>query len=167
VNLSTEMLARAAGRHPWRTLVVWVVVLLTAGVLSSQLLGDALTTDTDFTNEPESKRAAGLLDQRLRGTKVATEFVVVTAESTVTDPQYRAYVGELQTNIAALGPGIVQHVGSYLTGEGPVSETGRSTLLPVAMAGADHTEVGEHAAVLVDNVGERLHPARRRGPGAG
>jgi len=159
VNLSTEMLARRTARHPWRTLVVWVVALLTAGVLSSQFLGDALTTDTDFTNEPESKRAAALLDQRLRGTEVDTEFVVVTAESTVTDPQYRAYVGELQTSIAALGPGIVQHVGSYLTGEGPISETGRSTLLPVAMAGADHTEVGEHAAVLVDTVAGVEAPA--------
>ena len=34
VRLST------AGRHPWWTLVVWVIALLTAGVLSSQLLGD-------------------------------------------------------------------------------------------------------------------------------
>ena len=57
-------------------------MLLTAGVLSSLFLGDALTTDTDFTNEPEAKRAAGLLEQRLRGPNVDTEFVVVTAEST-------------------------------------------------------------------------------------
>jgi RND superfamily putative drug exporter len=152
MKLSTESLARSGGRHPWRTLVVWVVALLAAGVLSSLFLGDALTTDTDFTNDPEAKQAAGLLEERLRGTGEDLEFVVVTAERAVTEPEYRAYVEDLQATIAALGPGIVHHVGSYLTNEGPVSETGRSTLLPVTLAGVDHTTVGEHAELLVDTV---------------
>ncbi len=152
MRLSTESLARSAGRHPWRTLIVWIGALLAAGVLSSQFLGDALTTDTDFTNQPESKQAATLLEERLRGSNEAMEFVVVTAEGAVTEPAYRSYVGGLQTTIAALGPDVVQHVGSYLTDEGPVSETGRSTLLPVTLAGVDHTAVVEHAELLVDAV---------------
>ena len=152
MRLSTESLARSGGRHPWRTLVVWVVALLAAGVLSSLFLGDALTTDTDFTNDPEAKRAAGLLEERLRGTDKDTEFVVVTAERAVTEPEYWAYVEDLQATITALGPDVVHHVGSYLTNEGPVSETGRSTLLPVTLAGGDHTSVGEHAELLVDTV---------------
>ena len=96
MKLSTGSLARSAARHPWRTIVVWIAALLTAGVLSSQFLGDALTTDTDFTNEPEAKRAAALLEERLRGPQKDMEFVVVTAGSTVTHPDYRAYVGELR-----------------------------------------------------------------------
>ena len=152
MKLSTESLARSGGRHPWRTLAVWVVALLAAGVLASLFLGDALTTDTDFTNDPEAKQAAGLLEERLRGTGEDVEFVVVTAEQAVTEPEYRAYVEDLQATIAALGPGVVHHVGSYLTNEGPVSETGRSTLLPVTLAGVDHTTVGEHAELLVDTV---------------
>ena len=152
MKVSTESLARSAGRHPWRMLVVWVVALLSAGVLSSQLLGDALTTDTDFTNNPEAKRAATLLEERLRGPSESTEFVVVTAGRSVAEPEYRTYVAELQTTIAALGPDVVRHVGSYLTNEGPISETGRSTLLPVTLAGADHTAVGEHAKLLADTV---------------
>jgi RND superfamily putative drug exporter len=153
VKPSTESLARSAGRHPWRTLAVWVVVLVAAGVLSSQLLGSALTTDTDFTNQPEAKRAAGLVEQRLRGpNSQGTEFVVVTADEAVTEPQYRTFVGELQTAVAALGPDVVRHVGSYLTNEGPVSQTGRSTLLPVTLAGQDHTAIGEHARLLVNAV---------------
>jgi putative drug exporter of the RND superfamily len=149
---STGSIARSAGRHPWRTLGVWIVVLLTAGVLSSLFLGDALTTDTDFTNEPEAKRAAGLLEQRLRGPNVDAEFVVVTAESTSDQPEYRSYVGELRTSIAALGPDVVRRVGSYLTDDGPVSENGRSTLLPVTLAGDDHTAMGESAAELAEAV---------------
>jgi uncharacterized membrane protein YdfJ with MMPL/SSD domain len=159
MRLSTESLARSGSRHPWRTLVVWVVALLAAGVLSSMFLEDALTTDTDFTNDPEAKQAAGLLEERLRGSGEDTEFVVVTAERAVTEPEYRAYVEDLQATIAALGPGVVHHVGSYLTNEGPVSETGRSTLLPVTLAGGDHTSVGEHAELLVDTVKSVKAPA--------
>jgi RND superfamily putative drug exporter len=133
-------------------MVIWFVALLGAGVLSSQFLGDALTTDTDFTNEPEAKRAAVLLEERLRSPDEDTEFVVVTADSTVAQPEYRAYVGELRTSIAALGPDVIDHVGSYLSDEGPVSETGRSTLLPVTLSGDDHTAVGESAAQLVQAV---------------
>ena len=152
MKLSTESLARSGGRHPWRTLIVWIVSLLAAAVLSSLFLGEALTTDTDFTNDPEAKRAAGLVEERLRGTGEDMEFVVVTAERAVSEPEYRAYVEDLQATIAALGSDVVQHVGSYLTDEGPVSETGRSTLLPVTLAGIDHTSVGEHAELLVDTV---------------
>ncbi len=159
MKLSTGSLARSAGRHPWRAVVVWVVALLTAGVLASQFLGDALTTDTDFTNDPEAKRAAGLLQERMRDSNEGTEFVVVTGESKVTEPEYRAYVGDLQTAIAALGPHVVRHVGSYLTDDGPVSGTGRSTLLPVTLAGADHAAVGEHAEQLADAVKSVEAPA--------
>jgi len=152
MKLSTGSLARSAARHPWRTIVVWIAALLTAGALSSQFLGDALTTDTDFTNEPESKRAAALLEERLRGPQKDMEFVVVTAGSTVSRPEYGAYVGALQTSIAALGPDVVDHVGSYLTDDGPVSESGRSTLLPVTLAGDDHDAVGESAERLAETV---------------
>jgi putative drug exporter of the RND superfamily len=159
VKLSTGSLARLAGRHPWRTMVIWFVALLGAGILSSQFLGDALTTDTDFTNEPEAKRAAVLLEERLRGPNEDTEFVVVTADSTVDQPDYQAYVGELRTSIAALGPDVIDHVGSYLTDEGPVSETGRSTLLPVTLSGDDHNAVGENPARLVETVKSVEAPA--------
>jgi RND superfamily putative drug exporter len=152
VKLSTESLARVSSRHPWRTLAVWVVVLVSAALLSSQFLGEALTTDTDFTNEPEAKRAAGLLEERLRRPDEGTEFVVVTAESTVTEPEYRTYVGELQHAIRALGPDVVRSVGSYLTNDGLVSRSGRSTLLPVTLVSDHDTAVSEHAELLVNTV---------------
>ena len=46
MSLSTEALARSSGRRPWRTVIIWVVALVAAGVLSSQLLGDTLTTES-------------------------------------------------------------------------------------------------------------------------
>ncbi len=152
MRLSTESLARSAARRPWRTLATWVAALVTAGVVSSLFLGDALTTDTDFTNEPESKRAATLVADRIGSADDAMEFVVVTGELPVTDPAYRAYVDRLHTAIAALGVDVVRDVGSYLTDEGPVSENRRSTLLPVAVAGDDHTAVGENAELVMEAV---------------
>ena len=107
MKMSTESLARSAAHYPWRTVLVWVLALVTAGVLSSQLLGDALTTESEFTNDPEAVRAADLLEERLRGAEVNTEFVMVTAGSDVSEPVYRAYVEELQTTIDALGPEVV------------------------------------------------------------
>jgi putative drug exporter of the RND superfamily len=158
MNLSTESLGRACGRRPWRTVVAWVVALITAGILTSQFLGNALTTDTDFTDEPEAKRAASLLEERMRGPNKDTEFVVVTAEKTVTEPEYRAFVRDLQHTITALGPDVVQHVGSYLTNEGPVSQSGLSTLLPVTLAGTDGAAT-EQAELLAESV-RRVEPPR-------
>ncbi len=159
MKLSPETLARSTARHPWRTVAVWMIALVTAIVLSSQLLGDALTTDSEFTNDPESKRAAALLEERLRGPEVDTEFVVVTGPSEVTDPGYRGYVEELQTAIASLGPDVVGRVGSYLTEEGPVSESGRSTLLPVTLAGVDTDEQSRGAELVAAVVKDVSVPA--------
>ena len=118
MQLSTGTLARASARHPWRTLVVWAVTFVAAGIL--HMVGDTRTTESEFTNDPESQRAAALLEERLRGPGDDTEFVVVTGASEVTDPAYRGYVGELQAAVAALGPDVVTQIGSYLTDDGPV-----------------------------------------------
>ena len=152
MRLSPASLARVASRHPWYAVAIWVVALLVAGILSARVLGDALTTDTDFTNEPEAKRASGLLEERLGGRGEGTEFVVVSGPSSVTEPEYKAFVEDLQTRIAALGPDVVRHVGSYLTEEGPVSDTGRSTLMPVTLAVAGDTPDPEKAELLVKTV---------------
>lgn len=55
--LGTEALARASARKPWRTLGIWIALLILAGLASSTLLGDALTASIEFTDTPESVRA--------------------------------------------------------------------------------------------------------------
>jgi putative drug exporter of the RND superfamily len=138
LKLNPRSLARASSRHPWRTITAWLLLLVAGGVLSSLLLSDALTTEVDFTNEPESKRASQLVEDRLRGPERDTELVIVTSENlTVEDEAYRSFVGQVQGAITALGDGVVRSVGSYLTEQGPVSEDGRTTILPVVLAGED------------------------------
>ena len=75
----------------------WGLALVTAGVLASSFLGDALTTSQDFTDEPDSKRATALLEASgLRAPEEGTEFVLVTSDAPVTEPEARAFVGYFQ-----------------------------------------------------------------------
>ena len=152
MSLGTETLARASARKPWRTIAIWLALLVAAGIVTSQLLAGALTTTIGFTDEPESVTAMDL-GEELRGEAPDTEFVVVTSETaSVGDPEYMAYVTDLQTEITALGPDVISGVGSYLDETGPVSESGHSALLPVVMAGDDGDIVGDNAELLKEAV---------------
>src|SRR5918997_2075740 len=83
---STVGLARISARRPWRVLAVWLVVLILAGFAATGL-GDVLTTESTFTNTPESLKGDNLLEARMRdgGERPITETVIVTAESANVD----------------------------------------------------------------------------------
>ena len=57
MRINPQSIARASATHPWRTLGIWVAVLAAGIAGAATLLGPALTTDFDFTNSPEAKRA--------------------------------------------------------------------------------------------------------------
>jgi len=110
MKLNPEALARASSRHPWRTLGIWVVLIASMGFVSSQLLGDVLTQEFEFTNDPESVRAQQVIEERFSdGTEVAsTEFFIVQSESlTVEDPAFEAAVRGLQADIVELNGGLL------------------------------------------------------------
>lgn len=154
----SQDIARTTALHPWRTVLAWVAVLAIALGLTSAFLGDALTTEADFTDEPESKRAARLIEE-VRGAPTDTELVVVTAAGpTIDDPTYQAYVADLQSAITALGPDTVRHVGSYLTQDGPVSDAGNAALLPVTLAGTDGDATGPQAERIQEAVTSIVAP---------
>jgi putative drug exporter of the RND superfamily len=63
VRLSTESLARASALHPWRTIGLWIaVVVLSLGIVAV-FLGDVLTSEGEVTSETDSKRADDLFFQ--------------------------------------------------------------------------------------------------------
>jgi RND superfamily putative drug exporter len=154
MKINPESFARASSRHPWRTVVAWVVVLGGAiGVIAGGLFGDALTNAIDFTNEPEAKEAARLVEERLRGEEPDSELILVISETaTVEDPVYAEYVGAIQQEVLALGDDVVRSVGSYLTEDGPVSESGRAVLLPVLMTSTDEDVLSDDAKRLDEAV---------------
>ncbi len=108
MRLNPESLARSSSRHPWRVIVVWVLVVVGAGVASSTFLSDALTTDIDFTNRPESKQALQLIEKNITGEQQDTEFLIVTNQVLpVADPTFEAYVRKVQQDVMGLGDTVV------------------------------------------------------------
>ena len=66
MKLNPESIARASSHKPWRVVFGWIGIIVLASAAANAFLADALTTDFDFTDDPESKRAETLLEDRLR-----------------------------------------------------------------------------------------------------
>jgi uncharacterized membrane protein YdfJ with MMPL/SSD domain len=154
MRLNSETLARASARRPWTTIGIWVVMIVTAGFLASQLLGDVLTQEFEFTNRPESVRAQEVIDRRFEGNGAEdTEFVIVQSESlTVEDARFRQAVVGLQAELAALDDEIL--AGAPVTyydvarrspeqAAGMVSRDGRATLIAVAIKDTELSTIEE------------------------
>src|SRR6266545_3840518 len=138
MRLSPQSVARWSARRRFTVIGIWVGLFLVGGLLTSSYLSGALTTQADFTNNPDSKQAQQLLEQRLSGPRRSNEVVIVRSESrTVTDPQFKAYVQRLTGDIDALKPGVVQATEDpYRAGGRFISDDRHATLIPVTMAGS-------------------------------
>jgi RND superfamily putative drug exporter len=160
MKLSPESVARASSRHPWRTLAVWLVLIVSMGAVSSALLGDVLNQDIAFTNEPESVQAQNVLDEKFSsGADVdTTEFVIVQSESlTIDEPQFEGLVKQIQGEVAALDGAIlanppvtyydvVQQAGEEQAA-GLVSRDRRATLIPVDLMDTSDSTIEELRAI--------------------
>lgn len=137
-KLSPEGLARASSRHPWWTLGAWVIAVVAGFMLSGALLGKALTTDGDFTNNPESKQAQQLIEDHITGPTKAGEVIIVRSDSySVEDPAFATYVGGIQQRVTDLGPKTIASAVSYYDTQDPsmVSKDGHAALVTVGMTG--------------------------------
>jgi len=107
MRINPESLAKASSRHPWRTVGIWVA-LLVAGIASAfTLLGPALTTDFDFTNSPEAKRAQQLLeDSGLSEDAISETFVIAGKPGAIDDPVFGEQVNGFIAELQGLGPDV-------------------------------------------------------------
>ena len=113
MKISPETLARASSRHAWRTVGIWAVILILGFGASGVLLSNALTTDFDFTNNPEAIRAQTLLQQTGLEQNVEPQtFVMVGPQGATTDPAFAAQVNGALNDIRALDPSVVLQVPS-------------------------------------------------------
>src|SRR6266571_3549436 len=137
MGLSPQGVARWSARHRFRVIGLWVVLFVVGGWLTSSYLSGALTTQANFANNPDSKQARTLLEQRLTGPQRSNEVVIVrSASQTVTDPGFKAYVARLKGDLDALKPAVVQQtIDPYRAGGRFVSRDRHATLIPVTMAG--------------------------------
>jgi len=109
MKLNPETIARASSRHPWRTIGVWLVLIVAMGAVSSSLLSGVLTQDIQFTNSPESVKAQNVLDAKFGQSRTEdTEFLIVHSDAfTVDEPQFEGFVKQLQGRVAALDGSIL------------------------------------------------------------
>ena len=156
LRLSTESLAVASSRRPWRTVAIWGLVVVASLLVSANLFASAVSTEDRFLAAPESQIAAELLEERLRGPRRITEILIVRSdEMTVDDPEFQQQVTGLTAKIAGLGGEIVQFpLNYYMVGdESMVSADRRTTVVPILMAG-DLNQVVDN----VDRVREVAQP---------
>ena len=141
-SLSTVALARVSSRRPWTTVGIWILALVAAIGIIAVFLGDALTTEDYFTNNPESDRAEDILHEAEFdfGTS-ASEIVIVRSQTlTVDDAEYQAFVQTLFTDLKGSqaevkDPKGEEHpvgVGNYYQtrDESLVSEDRHTTIIP-------------------------------------
>ena len=162
MRLNPESIARASSRHPWRTVVIWLVVFMAAGASAGALLASALTTDIDFTNTPEAKQAKQLLEDKGLKQDIITETWVIASDqqNAVQDPAFVQRVNETLTKLGDLGPDAVTVVppafpqpadaaqNPQLAQLGPFPSTdGRAVIFTIVMAG-DVDQAAEHVDEL-------------------
>lgn len=134
----TGKLAALSARRPWMVVITWVLIIVSAiGVV---LFSPAdLSTDFNFTNEPEAARGTQLLSDRMpAGEPAPDEFVVVSSpEFTVQDQEFQSFVGELQANLME-ADSYVETAASYLQvpDESLIADDGQATILPVFLTGS-------------------------------
>jgi putative drug exporter of the RND superfamily len=164
VKLSTQTIAAASARHPWRTIGAWIAIVVLAIVAIVTFLGGSLTTEGAPTNDPESERADEALFRALPPdprTAVSDIVVIRSDDHTVDSAEFEGYVRDFVADdeITALG-----RARTYLDDPeaGLVSEDGHATIVPVALTSDDETEalvekieaIDEDAAFAVSVTGE-------------
>jgi len=136
---ATGRLAAAAARHPWRTVVAWVLALVVSIVTTGALLSQALTTESDFTGTPESQRALDLFEQRLGQKQPILDVMIVESRTlTANDPAFRQRVESLATTLSAIDPGVITVGPTYYARHDPtlVSQDRHSALIALSMPGS-------------------------------
>jgi RND superfamily putative drug exporter len=141
---STARLARASAARPWRTIGIWILLLVGAMALQTLTPLDS-TTEISLLNNPESVQGWDLLEQHgIRKERSGTETVIVRSQTTtVDDPAFQQTVQHITdalradseivsgaTNVFELN---AQNPGA---GDGLVSSDRMTTIIPVTLTGS-------------------------------
>ena len=135
----TGRLAALATRNPWKTVSVWALIFIVAGVISGAFPAD-MTTDANFTNSPDSKQVDELLTERMDGQPSPDEMIVVKSSGlTVDSPEFEAFVVDLEAEVIAASNGFAGEIITYYETGDPslVSDDQLATLMPVFIGDFD------------------------------
>jgi putative drug exporter of the RND superfamily len=99
-----QHLARVSAVHPWRILTIWGLILAASVLAIGTLLGSAFTSDGDITSNPDSLRAERVIaDNFSQADRVDDAVIIYSPELTSEDPEFRAFVSQVRSSIAATG----------------------------------------------------------------
>ncbi len=134
----TETLARACARRRWWVVGTWVVAVALALLSTITWLNDALVTDVEFTNDPESMVAFDLMNERLGMTDkmMIDEMIIVRSNTlTVDDAAFAEHVNGIYGELVAMGSEVATGAINYYIVPDPslVSADRHSTLIPFKM----------------------------------
>ncbi len=135
----TGRLAGLAARNPWKIVAIWALIFIMAGGISAAFPAD-MTTDANFTNDPESKRGDDLLLERMTGSPSPDELVIVKSSgATVDSPEFQTFVEELQAELIAVPDQFVSQIVSYYDTNDPslVSDDQQAMIIPVFLSDPD------------------------------
>ena len=167
---STAGLARITARHPWRTIGIWLVVLI-LGAWQMSMIGDRTTSEVNFKNAPESVQGLNVLEDRLGRKEPLTETVVIWSDSlTVDDPAFQEVVTTATSTLREM-PDLVNGdpAATYnyyelnwsadpnVAGQAQrlVSQDRKATLIPVTLAShalPDSSAVGKKYVDTIDGL---------------
>ena len=145
----TQRLALASARHPVRTILAWVVACLLAVTAIALLLGGALTSEAEVTNNPESYQAYDLMNERLTRTPetdpLTTDVLLVRSSSLAAgDPAFEEKVDGLRAELRST-PGVL-HVADE-----PAARNERAVSILLGLGGE---EAAESVIELVERADE-------------
>ncbi len=155
MRLSITSLARGSARRPRLVVGLWLLGLVAAAAAIAVVLPGALTAQYTFSNDPDSQVGRDLLAARMDMPQKANEVVIVRSPTRpASESAFRSYVLALQTEIADLGPSVVDVVISPYAGgdESLISADGHTVILPIVMAG-DVVEAEKN----IDKVHDLVH----------
>ena len=136
MNDLTRRLARASASHPGRTLGLWGVAVVASVFVIAVLLGSALTTEGEMTNDPESYRGYALIREHFppNPEDMVNEVVIVRSATVSTgEPAFKRHVTTLAAHLEDTGLVLATRT-FYGTGERAlVSPDGHATLITVAL----------------------------------
>jgi putative drug exporter of the RND superfamily len=111
-----DRLGRAAARHKWRTIGIWIVLAVVLVAWGRAMGGK--TVDVYSIPGAEAQKAQDLLDERFPALAGGTATVVFQAQSgTLDDPANQAAIAQVETN---LQPGTAPHVSQVIGPTTPV-----------------------------------------------
>ena len=125
--MSPQAWARRCAARPWRTVFTWIALVVISAGISAAFLAGGLTTASNFTGSPDSKRADDLRADRLNQKVPIRDVVIVQAQQGADTAGLKAVVADIHTRLTQLGPAVVLVAPLSQT---TASQDGRSVLLP-------------------------------------